>query len=128
MKWDVKDEYIKITAKGKLTDTDYKEALPLLDSIIKERDYPKFLIILDDFKGWDSAALWTELKYDLQHGAEFGPIAIVGDDSTVQKWSARLSDIFLPSEVKYFTQEGEDDAERWLRFKDVQSEYRQTGT
>lgn len=111
--WKIKDEYAELRVSGKLTDHDYREILPVLGHILTTRDKPKFLIILDHFEGWELSALWTDLRYDLEHAGEFGRMAVIGETSAA-KWLTQFSNIFFPSEILYFGKDEEDLARSWL--------------
>lgn len=113
IKWNIHDDVIELTASAKLTDRDYEQLLPVIDHLLELHSKPKFKIILDDFKGWELSALWSDLKYDLKHGREFGPMAVIGEDIS-QKWLAQFSDIFFPSDIRYFDHDAEREAEEWL--------------
>src|SRR3546814_1528182 len=59
------------------------------------------MIVLEDFRGWDIAALWEDLKFDARHSGDFGRIAVLGE-SKLEEWGAALSKPFLGSEIRYF--------------------------
>src|SRR3546814_11620366 len=59
------------------------------------------MIVLEDFRGWDIAALWEDLKFDARHSGDFGRIAVLGD-STLEEWGPALSKPFLGSELRSF--------------------------
>ena len=113
LKWDIKGDTIEIFTSDKLTDKDYEELLPVIDSVLDIYQNPKFLIVLDHFKGWEIPGIWVDLKYDLKSGRDFGPMAVIGDEDC-RKWTPRLSNIFFPSELRYFSQSEEQKARSWL--------------
>ncbi len=114
--YNIKDSLIEIEVKGKISTDDYKDFLPVIDSLIKDNKKPSFLIKLEDFKGWESSAMWEELKYDMKHRNDFGPMAVVGE-SNVQKLFTYISSLVFPSEIKYFDREKENEARKWIESK-----------
>lgn len=113
IKWNIKNDTIEIIASEKLTEKDYDEVLPVIDNLLELHDWPKFLIKLDHFEGWEGSAIWKDLRFGLKHRREFGPMAMVGDDIT-QKWMTQFSDIFIPSDIRYFDVTEEQQAREWL--------------
>src|SRR5690606_9329324 len=100
IKWNIHDDVIELTASAKLTDRDYEQLLPVIAHLLDDHSKAEFRIIVGDFVGWEPAALWSDLKDDLKHGREFGPMALVGEDIS-QKWLAQFSDIFFPPDIRF---------------------------
>ncbi len=51
-------EVVVIKATGLLTDQDYKEFIPKLETIIKERGPVSVLLEFENFRGWKPKALF----------------------------------------------------------------------
>jgi len=107
---------VTIEASGTLTVEDYKKVLPEIDELIKEGKKPAFFINLEDFHGWEPSAMWEELKFDVKHRNDFGPMVVVGE-SNIQKWLTQFSSMLFPSEVKYFDRGNEKEAREWIESK-----------
>lgn len=108
------DDYLVCRVSGRLTEADYEAAVPELENELLLRDEPlRLMIVLEDFRGWDIAALWEDLKFDIRHSSDFGRIAVLGD-SKLEEWGARLSRPFLASEVRYFDLGDRAAAQAWL--------------
>lgn len=127
IKCNVRDDTIEITARDTLTDQDYQEILPVIDRVLQTREKPKFLIILEQFKGWEMPAAWIDLKYGFKHMKAFGPMAIVGDNIT-QKWGTQFSNIFFPSKIRYFDKAEIQKARLWLAAQTEIESLQKTGT
>jgi hypothetical protein len=77
---DSQEDVLIVKATGKLTDKDYKEVLiPRLESIFHEHGKARFLVELDDeFRGWEAAAAWDDLRFGLAHRRDFAKMGVVG--------------------------------------------------
>lgn len=109
-----RDNYLVLRVSGTLTRADYEAAVPELENELQLHAAPlRLMVVLEDFRGWDIAGLWQELKFDVQHGSDFGRIAVLGD-SALEEWGALLSKPFFGSEVRYFDMGDRDAASAWL--------------
>lgn len=99
---EVKNNIIYTTAKGKLTKEDYQLLVPALRKLLTEHQKISWYFEMSDFKGWEPAALWEDISFDLKHRNDFEKVAMVGD----KKWEQWLSLIMKPftqASIKYFT-------------------------
>ena len=71
------------------------------------------LIQLVDFRGWETAGLWEDLKFDIAHQRDMARIAIVGEKAW-ERWGTTLSNPFFRGEMKFFDRSQMDEARRWL--------------
>ncbi|HEY9549270.1 MAG TPA: STAS/SEC14 domain-containing protein [Kiloniellaceae bacterium] len=109
-----RDNYLVCRVSGRLTEADYEAAVPEIENALVLRDEPlRLMIVLEDFRGWDIAALWEDLKFDVRHGGDFGRIAVLGE-SKLEEWGAALSKPFLGSEIRYFDINERPAARAWL--------------
>ena len=76
--------FMKLKINGTLTHEDYELMTPMIESAIKGVKEPKMKILVDaiDFNGWDTQALWDDLKFCLSHMELFTKMAFVGN----KKW------------------------------------------
>lgn len=107
-------ELVVIGVSGKLTKPDYDQFVPEFESVAKERGAMRVLILLEDFRGWDVAGLWEDLKFDITHQKDMGRVAVVGDRDW-QKWGTVLSKPFFRAEIRYFEPAQADEARAWLK-------------
>lgn len=109
-----RDNYLVCRVSGRLTEADYEAAVPEIENALVLRDEPlRLMIVLEDFRGWDIAALWEDLKFDVRHSGDFGRIAVLGE-SKLEEWGAALSKPFLGSEIRYFDIKERPAARAWL--------------
>lgn len=104
---------VQVHLSGKLHATDYETLVPQLEASIEEHGKLRLIVIMDDFHGWDAAALWEDVKFDFKHFADFQRIAIVGD-SRWQEGMALFCKPFTSAEVKYFEEGHLSVATNWL--------------
>lgn len=105
--------FLSLKTQGKLTHEDYETITPMIDSALEGVKEPKVKALIDciEFEGWEPRAAWDDFKLGLKHRNEFERIAIVGNQSWLEK-SARIAGWFVSGEVRYF--ESADDAINWL--------------
>lgn len=109
-----RDNYLVCRVSGRLTEADYEAAVPEIENALVLRDQPlRMMIVLEDFRGWDSGGLWEDLKFDVRHASDFGRIAVLGD-SKLEEWGTRLTMPFMGSEVRYFDIGDRATARAWL--------------
>jgi hypothetical protein len=105
---------IEAHAHGTLDGNDYDVLLPELDAVLSTGRPLNFLLVLDNFRGWDLESFWRELKWDEKNRDRLGRIAIVGETDW-HKWSVRISKGFVAGNVRYFDRRDEAAARAWLR-------------
>jgi hypothetical protein len=99
---------------GKLTDADYEEVVPQIESAIEESGKICMLWELEDFHGWDAKAAWDDLKSWIKFRHDLDRIAIVGEKAW-EKWMTKLVELFPGIDAKYFDHSQIQDAWGWLR-------------
>jgi len=98
---------------GKLHDEDYKKFVPLVDAAISKDGKVRLLAQFHDFHGWDTKALWDDIKFSTTHCTKIERVALVGD-KTWEKWMAIVCKPFTLAKVKYFAAADIDGAWAWL--------------
>jgi len=98
---------------GKLHDADYQTFVPAVDAAIGEHGKVRLLAWFHDFQGWDTRALWDDIKFSTTHCAKVDRIALVGEKAWEQ-WMAVVCKPFTMASVKYFEAAQVDDAWKWL--------------
>ncbi len=109
-----------VRATGKLTHADYQQFLPELESLIREHGKISLLMELENFSGWEIAAVKDDIQFGLKHNHDFEKIALVGDKAW-QQWMALMSKPFIKGEVRYFSRSELQAAWDWLRNKTAQT-------
>ncbi len=107
------ENLVELHASGKMTRAEYKDLLPRLEPLLSRKPPVRCYIELHDFHGWEAAALWDELKFDLKHRRDLGRVAVVGE-TRLEKWGANLSRLFFASEVRYFDHAHAAAARAWV--------------
>lgn len=104
---------LAVEARGTLTRADYEKFVHEFERVLQENGKPRVLFDMTQFRGWDPAALWEDVKFDVKHFSDADRFAMVGE----QKWQAALtafSKPFTKAEVRYFTRAEIGEARRWL--------------
>ena len=104
---------VEVNLSGKLTKTDYRDFVPELDRLIKLHGKIQLLVEMSDFHGWDPAALWQDLKFDLKHFTHLERVAMVGE----KRWQRAMAQFcrpFTTADIHYFNRSNKDDARKWL--------------
>ncbi|SLN73897.1 STAS/SEC14 domain-containing protein [Oceanibacterium hippocampi] len=108
-------DILAIRISGKLDKSDYDRLHPWLDQRLHEQPRPAMLIVMEDFRGWDSlGAVVEDIKLDMAHHDDLRRIAMVGDQAW-QKWMAMIAVPFVSAEIRYFDANEIDLARIWLR-------------
>jgi hypothetical protein len=98
---------------GKLHDADYKTFTPAIDGAAGTGKV-RLLAQFHDFQGWDTHALWDDIKFATTHCTKIERIALVGEKSW-EKWMAKVCAPFTLAKVKYFEASEIDKAWAWLQ-------------
>ncbi len=98
---------------GRLHDEDYKKFVPLVDEAIAKFGKVRMLAQFHDFHGWDTHALWDDIKFATTHCTKIERIALVGEEKW-EKWMATVCKPFTMAQVRYFDVDEMKSAETWL--------------
>ncbi|WP_425614066.1 STAS/SEC14 domain-containing protein [Anatilimnocola sp. NA78] len=98
---------------GKLHDADYQTFVPKIDAAIAGQDKIRLLAWFHDFAGWDTHALWDDIKFSTTHCTKIERIALVGEKSW-EAWMAKVCKPFTMAQIKYFDAAEIDAAWKWL--------------
>jgi hypothetical protein len=104
---------LEVAVSGKLTHSDYERFVPAFEHLAKEHGKIRVLFEMTDFRGWEAAALWDDIKFDLKHFADIERLALVGD----KKWEKGMSVFcrpFTTATIRYFDRSAIEDARTWL--------------
>jgi hypothetical protein len=98
---------------GKLVHDDYKRLSPEFEKLLKEHGKISVLFEMVDFHGWETAALWDDIRFDVKHYDDIERLAMVGD----RKWEEGMSQfcgVFTTAKIRYFDRSQKNEARKWL--------------
>lgn len=104
---------LEVHMTGKLNQQDYQEFIPMAERAIREWGKFSLLVVMRDFTGCDTSALWEEMKFDWVHFNDVERIALVGE----KKWQAGMSKFCKPftgAEIRYFDIRDIEQARVWV--------------
>lgn len=107
---------ITVLASGTLTKEDYERFVPAVENMIREHGKIRVLFEMHDFHGWEVAALWEDLKFELKHFSDVERLAMVGE----RKWEKGMAVFcqpFTTAESRYFDSSEVDLAKQWVESK-----------
>lgn len=103
-----------VRVSGTLVKQDYNQFEPLFRQMTGSDDKLRMLVDMTALKGWEPAALWEEIKFDVKHLERVERLAVVGSKHW-QHAMASFADIFTHAQVRYFEAGQEPVAESWLQ-------------
>lgn len=107
------DKVLGFKLSGKLHDADYQHFVPAIDAAVAKSGKVRLLAQFHDFHGWDTHALWDDIKFSTTHCTKIDRIALVGE-KTWEKWMAKVCKPFTMAKIEYFDAAKIDDAWKWL--------------
>jgi len=111
---EISGKILIISVTGKLTREDYKSFVPKVEELIRKFGKIRIVFEMREFHGWDAAALWQDIKFDIRHFSDIESLALVGD----KKWEKGMSIFckpFTKSKIKYFDLAEIYKAYEWIR-------------
>ena len=108
--------YMTIRASGKLNAGDYKIFVPEFERIAPHDHKLRMLFDMTGLEGWDPAAAWEDLKFDVKHFNDIERLAIIGD----KPWQHGVTAVFAPfikAKTRYFDPGHAAEAGPWLSAK-----------
>ncbi len=109
----VDTKVLHVRVSGKLTKEDYEHFVPAVERLIQQQGKIRVLFEMHDFHGWEMAALWADIKFDIKHFRDIERLAMVGE----KKWQKGMSKFcgpFTTADVRYFEHDQTDQARAWL--------------
>jgi len=104
---------MEVHLSGRLVKEDYLSFMPEAERLIQLHGKIRVLVVMSDFHGWDSGALWEDIKFDVKHFNHISRVAIVGE----KKWQKAMSHIcrpFTTAKIRYFDHDELAAAREWL--------------
>ncbi len=107
---------LEVHVSGKLSKVDYEHFVPEAERLIGQHKKIRILMEMRDFHGWEAAALWADIKFDLKHFAHIERLAMVGD-SKWEKGMATFCKPFTTAKIQYFDSKDAAKAREWIAAK-----------
>lgn len=104
---------LEVAVSGKLTHADYEHFIQAFERLVKRYGKIRVLFEMSDFHGWEMAALWDDIKFDVKHFSDIERLAMVGDKRWEQGMAAFCRP-FTTATIRYFDQSQIDEARSWL--------------
>lgn len=104
---------LEVSVSGKLTHDDYQHFVPAFERLVTRHGTIRVLFEMTDFHGWEAAALWDDMKFDLKHFSDIERLAMVGD----KQWEKGMSVFcrpFTTATIRYFDRAALEEARTWL--------------
>ena len=116
---DVPSHVVGARAAGKVDKADYEsKLLPEFERVAKEHGKINFIMVLETGVGNFTAGAWMDdVKAGIKHFTKWNKIAIVTDQTAVQKISDLLSAI-VPGEIKGYPISDVELAKAWVSAPD----------
>lgn len=103
----------EVAVSGKLTDDDYQQFIPAFERLVRQHGKVRVLFEMTDLHGWEAAALWDDMTFDLKHCADIERLAMVGD----KQWEKGMSVFcrpFTTATIRHFDHAAIEDARVWV--------------
>jgi hypothetical protein len=115
VKWEHESEHLLVARlRGKLAKTEIEDFQAAVAPILRASGNIKFLVILEDFEGWEVGKGWEDTSFTDANDQFLSRFALVGDE----KWRDKALMFSLaglrPVDIQYFTSENEAAARAWL--------------
>ncbi len=104
---------LEARVSGKLTHGDYQCFVPEFGRLVKQHGKINVLFEMVEFHGWEGAALWDDIKFDLKHFAGIERLAMVGEKKW-QKGMSKFCQPFTTARIRYFGRTAASEARAWL--------------
>ena len=104
---------LEVQATGKLSHADYEQFAPVFERFLARHGKARILFEMVDFHGWEIAALWDDIRFDLKHFTHIDRLAMVGD----RKWEKGMSAVchlFTSATIRFFDTSDASTARAWL--------------
>ncbi len=104
---------IEIKVSGKLSKEDYDVFVPEIEELIKQHGTVRILFDMHDFHGWETAAIWEDIKFGWKHFRDIDRIAMIGE-ATWEEGMTAFCVPFTKADIRYFDRADEAAAREWI--------------
>jgi|AntAceMinimDraft_11_1070367.scaffolds.fasta_scaffold20464_2 hypothetical protein len=105
---------LEINVESPLRAEHYQLFNELAEQRIDRFGQVNLLVIIADLSGWTPAALWEDIKLDVNHYSDVGRLAIVGA-VPLDHWMTVLSKPFTSAVAQYYSITEIEAAREWIR-------------
>ncbi|OHB57885.1 MAG: hypothetical protein A2Y12_01560 [Planctomycetes bacterium GWF2_42_9] len=105
---------MKITGLLKKADLDAIQTTAAKDLVADQKLKLNVLVIVEDFKGWQEGADWSDMSFYFEHGERIAKIALVADPKRQQELLMFMGSGIRPTPLKAFKPDQVEDAKKWL--------------
>ena len=109
-----KGSLICIKVSGKLTDAEYKNFIPHVESVIKEFGTIKLYVDILDLDGWEWRVAWDDFAFGIKYWNNFSKLALVGERRW-EKFSVLVVDKIHKADVRCFDRANSSVALAWIQ-------------
>lgn len=106
--------WIYVRVAGTLVKQDYTQFEPEFQRLTSGDDHMRLMVDMTELKGWEPAAFWEEIKFDVQHMGRVKRLAVLGSKHW-QHAMTSFADVFVSAEIKYFEAGELQAASAWLK-------------
>lgn len=104
---------LEVQVSEKLLHADYQLFVPEVERLVAQHGKIRVLFEMTQFHGWEPAAVWDDIKFDVKHFTHIERIAMVGD----KKWERGMAAFchpFTTAKVRYFDARDLEKAREWV--------------
>ncbi len=76
-----------VHVSGKLVKEDYDIFMPEVEKLVRLHGKLSMLFDMTGFHGWDTGAMWEDLKFGIKHFSDIEKLAMVGE----KKWQQGMA-------------------------------------
>ena len=105
--------FLTVHVSGILSQADYVQFVPEFERLAGQHRKLRVLFDMSGFHGWETGALWEDIKFDLKHFADLERLAMVGE----KKWQHGMATFckpFTKAVIRYFDHAEAAEARKWL--------------
>jgi hypothetical protein len=106
-------QVLEVQVTDKLAHEDYQHFVPEFERLVNKHGKIRVLFEMSRFHGWETKALWDDIRFDLKHFNDIERLAMVGEKKW-QKWLAAFCVPFTTAAIRYFDHDQTDAARAWL--------------
>lgn len=99
---DVSEDIMTLKVTGRLKKSELDRAQQAAIEIIQKHGKVQFLVIAEDFQGWDNKGDWDDLSFQMQYDEYIEKIAIVGEKKWADLALAFVGKGLRPVTIQYF--------------------------
>lgn len=115
VEFELENEHVIVfQVSGTLKKAEFDDAQRQCEEIIKKTGHVKFLILTENFEGWERAEGWGDWSFAERNDAYIEKIAVVGDEKWRDSVFAFTGKGFRPVAIEYFDAGQEIKARQWL--------------